>query len=185
MTANLGNLADGSQATITVLVDVAATASGTLVNAATVSGNETETNLANNADQLSTTVQPRIDLVIFKADSPDPVVAGSQLTYTLSVLNNGPSAASGVTVVDTLPAGITYQSATTSQGTVSRSGSTITAAVGQLASGASATVTILVNVDPTTRGTITNVATVTGNETETNPDNNRDTNPHRSKLRWT
>ena len=177
VTANLGNLADGSQATITVLVDVAATASGTLVNAATVGGNETETNLANNADQLSTTVQPRVDLVIFKADSPDPVVAGSQLTYTLSVLNNGPSAASGVTVVDTLPAGVTYQSATTSQGTVSRSGSTVTAAVGQLASGASATVTILVNVDPTTRGTITNVATVTGNETETNSDNNRDDEP--------
>lgn len=177
VTANLGNLADGAQATVTVVVAVAETASGALVNSATVSGNETETTLTNNTDQLSTTVQPRIDLVIFKADSPDPVVAGSPLTYTLSVTNNGPSTATGVTVVDTLPAGVTYQSATATQGTVSASGSTVTASVGQLAGGASATVTILVNVAPATRGTITNTATVTGNETETNSANNQDDEP--------
>ena len=133
--------------------------------------------LNNNTDQVSTTIQPRIDLAIIKADSPDPVIAGGQLTYTLSVLNNGPSTATGVTVVDTLPAGITYQSATTTQGTVNRAGNTVTASVGQLAGGAAATVTILVTVDPATRGTITNQSTVTGNETETNPDNNRDDEP--------
>ncbi len=177
VTGELGGLADDGQATITILADVAAAASGTLVNAATVTGNETETNLNNNTDQVSTTVQPRVDLVIFKADSPDPVTAGGQLTYTLSVMNNGPSTATGVTVVDTLPAGITYQSATATQGTVNRSGNTVTANVGQLASGASATVTILVTVDPATRGRITNEATVTGNETETNPNNNRDDEP--------
>jgi uncharacterized repeat protein (TIGR01451 family) len=177
VTAALGNLADGGQATITILADVAAAASGTLVNAATVSGTEPETNLSNNTDQVSTTIQPRIDLAIIKADSPDPVFAGGQLTYTLSVVNNGPSTATGVTVVDTLPTGITYQSATTSQGTVNRSGNTVTASVGQLASGATATVTILVTVNPATLGTITNVATVTGNETETNPANNQDDEP--------
>ncbi len=177
VTAALGNLADGGQATITVLADVAAAASGTLVNAATVSGTETETNLNNNTDQVSTTVQPRIDLAIIKADSPDPVVAGGSLTYTLSVVNNGPSTATGVTVTDTLPTGLTYQSATTTQGTVNRSGNTVTASVGQLASGATATVTILVTVDAATLGTITNVATVTGNETETNTANNQDDEP--------
>ncbi len=177
VTAALGNLADGGQATVTILADVAAAASGTLVNAATVSGSEPETNLNNNTDQVSTTIQPRIDLAIIKADSPDPVFAGGQLTYTLSVVNNGPSSATGVTVVDTLPTGITYQSATTTQGTVSQSGNTVTASVGPLAGGATATVTILVTVDPATLGTITNVATVTGNETETNTANNQDDEP--------
>jgi len=177
VTAALGNLAVGGQATITVLATVANSASGTLVNTATVSGNEAETTLENNTDQISTTVEPRVDLAVFKADSPDPVVAGQQLTYTLSVLNNGPSTATGVTVVDTLPAGVAYQSATTTQGTVNRAGNTVTADVGQLASGASATITILVTVDPATRGTLNNEATVTGNETDTNPDNNRDVEP--------
>lgn len=183
VTAGLGNLADGGQATITILADVAAGASGTLVNSATVSGSETETNLGNNTDQVSTTVQPRIDLAIIKADSPDPVVAGEQLTYTLSVVNNGPSTATGVTVVDTLPSGITYQSATASQGTVNQSGSTVTVSVGELASGATATVTIVTTVDPATRGSVTNTATVTGNETETNSDNNQDDEPTQVQAR--
>lgn len=183
VTAELGNLAVGEQATVTIVVEVAASASGTLLNTATVTGNETETNLENNTDQATTIVEPRVDLVIFKADSPDPVMAGEQLTYTLSVLNNGPSTATGVTVVDTLPAGVTYQSATSSQGTVARSGDTITVSVGELASGASATVTILVTVDPATRGTITNEATVTGNETDTDPTNNRDDEPTQVQAR--
>jgi len=172
VTADLGTLADGGQATITVLVNVADTASDTLVNEAEVTGNETETDTQNNEALLSTPVEPRINLNITKAGSANSVVAGQQLTYTLIVENEGPSTATGVTVVDTLPAGVSYQSATATQGTIGASGSTVTAAVGQLASGASATFTILVNVDPATRGTITNVATVAGNETETNTDDN-------------
>ena len=51
------------------------------------------------------------DLSVIKSASPNPVVAGSQLTYTFTATNNGPSNATGVTIVDTLPAGTTYISA--------------------------------------------------------------------------
>ena len=44
------------------------------------------------------------DLEITKSDSPDPVTTGSDLTYTITVTNNGPDAATSVTVTDTLPA---------------------------------------------------------------------------------
>ena len=44
------------------------------------------------------------DLSIAKSDSPDPVVAGTQLTYTLEVENDGPDIALDVVVTDTLPA---------------------------------------------------------------------------------
>ncbi len=52
-----------------------------------------------------------VDLAITKGDSPDPVRFGEALTYTLLVTNNGPQDATGVMVVDTLPAGVTFVSA--------------------------------------------------------------------------
>ncbi|MGH8557357.1 MAG: choice-of-anchor P family protein [Methylococcales bacterium] len=54
------------------------------------------------------------DLSIIKMDSPDPVVVGSPLTYTVQVTNNGPGLANEVTLQDTLPAGVTVNSITPS-----------------------------------------------------------------------
>jgi uncharacterized repeat protein (TIGR01451 family) len=51
------------------------------------------------------------DLEISKADSPDPVTVGDNLTYTITVTNNGPDAAANVVVTDTLPSGVTFVSA--------------------------------------------------------------------------
>jgi uncharacterized repeat protein (TIGR01451 family) len=175
--AEIGDLASGASATVTIVVGVAPTARGVIMNSATVSGNETETSLANNMATEPTEIDPQVDLVIFKTDSPDPVNAGQQLTYTLSVLNNGPSDATNVNVTDTLPAGVAYRSASTSQGTFTESGGTVTASLGSLAAGANATVTIVVDVDPSTRGEILNQAEVRADETETNPDNNVDNEP--------
>jgi uncharacterized repeat protein (TIGR01451 family) len=183
ITADLGDLAAGAQATVTITVDVDPAAQGTLVNITTVSGNETETNLQNNRDEEPTETETRVDLVIFKADSPDPVLAGEQLTYTLSIVNNGPSDATGVTAVDSLPAGVTFESASSTQGSVSHTAGTVTASLGPLGGGESATVTIVVTVDPAARGTLENSVSVTGNETETNPVNNRDDEPSEVQAR--
>ena len=57
------------------------------------------------------------DLQIFKTDSFDPVSTGSSFTYTLDVFNNGPDAATNVTVTDPLPTGVTPVTITPSQGT--------------------------------------------------------------------
>ena len=55
--------------------------------------------------------EPPADLSLTKTGSPDPVVAGEELTYTLTVDNAGPGTAAGVEVSDTLPAGVTFVSA--------------------------------------------------------------------------
>jgi uncharacterized repeat protein (TIGR01451 family) len=108
-------------------------------------------------------------LSLTMTDSADPVTTNASITYTLTVTNNSPSAYTGVTLTDTLPSGVTFVSATSSQGACSGSG-TINCTLGELASGATATATIVVK--PTALGTITNTATVTGNETDSNPGDN-------------
>jgi uncharacterized repeat protein (TIGR01451 family) len=51
------------------------------------------------------------DLSISTSDSPEPVGAGAELTYTLNVANSGPSQASSLSVTHALPAGASLQSA--------------------------------------------------------------------------
>ena len=54
---------------------------------------------------------PAADLAIGLADSPDPVNAGSALTYTLAIANAGPNPATTVTVSHVLPPEVTFASA--------------------------------------------------------------------------
>jgi uncharacterized repeat protein (TIGR01451 family) len=106
------------------------------------------------------------ELAITKADAPDPVALGGNLTYTLTVTNNGPDPSTDSTVTDTLPAGVTFVSATPSQGTCSQAAGTVTCTLGPLALGASATIEIVVTVDATALSPLSDTATVTGVETD-------------------
>src|SRR6185503_4706869 len=130
-----------------------------------VAATETDPNTANNSASASTTVNPATDLAVTKTDSPDPVVAGNTLTYNLTATNNGPSNATGVTLTDKLPAGVTYQSATPSQGSCSQASGTVTCNLGSIASGGSATAAIAVTPPPA-GGTITNTASITGGQSD-------------------
>jgi uncharacterized repeat protein (TIGR01451 family) len=115
-------------------------------------------------------VLDQANLSITKSDAPDPVSVGGVLTYTLTVRNGGTSGATGVTVTDDLASGVTYDSATSSQGSCSKSGSQVTCALGSLANGATATATI--KVRPTATGTLSNTAGVRGNEADPDMSNN-------------
>jgi uncharacterized repeat protein (TIGR01451 family) len=108
---------------------------------------------------------PLASLTITGTDSPDPVAVGNSLSYTVTVTNDGPSVATGVTLTDTLPAGVTFGSATTSRGSCSRTGP-VTCNLGTLNRNTTATLTIV--VIPTEVGTITNVATLEANEIDFN-----------------
>ncbi|MBN1286228.1 MAG: DUF11 domain-containing protein [Anaerolineae bacterium] len=160
---NLGDLEAGASATIQVVVTVDEAAAGTVVNAATVThARPRDIDPNNNVATESTTIalpQPA-DVRIVKDAAPNPVIVGDQLTYTLTVTNDGPADAAGVTATDTLPSGVTVGEITPSQGTCNAEGGVVTCDLGSLASGASATITIVVQTPQDEPGTLTNTAAV-------------------------
>ena len=174
VTCDLGALGTGETTTVAIEVAVGPSTRGTLTNTATVSGTETDPNATDNSSTATTTVSAKVDLSISKADSPDPVIAGTVLNYVVTVANAGPSDATGVTVTDVLPAGASYVSATSGQGGCTGS-DTITCSLGSLAADASTTVTIQAGVNSSTTGTMTNAASVIGNEPDSNGADNTTT----------
>jgi uncharacterized repeat protein (TIGR01451 family) len=169
VTSTLGNLASGATATVTITVRPAA--AGTLSNTASVAGQQPDPNPGNNTTQpVVTPVDPAVaNLTVTVTAVPDRVVVGQELTYTIVVTNGGPNTATGVIVTDTLTAGAAFVTATTTQGAVSESGGVVTATLGTLAPGATATVTII--VQPTAAGSLTNVARVAGDQPNSDPAN--------------
>ena len=113
------------------------------------------------------------DVAIVKTATPNPVTEGTLLTYTLTVTNNGPASATTVTTTDTLPSVVTYLSSTTTQGSCSEAGGTVTCLLGTLANAATATITIV--TIPSQAGVATNTATVTADQTDSNTSNNSST----------
>jgi uncharacterized repeat protein (TIGR01451 family) len=109
------------------------------------------------------------DLSLTNADSPNVVAAGENITYTLTVRNLGFDTATQIGLVDPLPASTTFVSASTSQGTCGGT-STVVCNLGSLPPDGAATVTIVARASRA--GTVTNTATVDGNEADPNLANN-------------
>ena len=101
-------------------------------------------------------------LAVGVTDSPDPVTAGSTLTYTIGVTNRAGTPGTGVMVTNVLPATMNFLSASSSVGTVNRAGNLVIASLGTLAGGASASITI--QVAPQAAVSHTNNVTATANE---------------------
>jgi uncharacterized repeat protein (TIGR01451 family) len=112
------------------------------------------------------TVNPETDLSVSQTVNSDAPTVGSNVTFTVSILNNGPSAATGVSVNYSLPAGYTLVSATPSMGTWGSS----TWTVGNLANGSGATLMVISKVN--SAGPYSNSATIMGSETDPTAGNN-------------
>ena len=88
------------------------------------------------------------NLSITKTDGVTSVTAGDGVvrTYTITVTNGGPSNATGVSVSDTFPAGFTIGTVTPSQGPACTGLPNFTCALGSLAAGGSATISVTYTV---------------------------------------
>jgi uncharacterized repeat protein (TIGR01451 family) len=112
------------------------------------------------------------DLVLTKNDSADPVVEDTNFSYTIQVKNQGANDASGVVVTDNLPSQVSYVSSTSTVGSCSQAGKTVTCTMGQVNAGITATITIVVKASKS--GTASNTASLASPD-DTVPGNNQDT----------
>lgn len=172
-------LAVGATATLTLVVQTSPTLvdGAVITNAAAVRSDTIDLVPANNTDTEPTTVAAgtSADLSITKTDLADPVIAGANVTYTLTVRNNGPASATNVVATDTLPAGLSLVSATPSQGAACTGTTTISCDLGALANGAQATITVVAATSTT--GVVVNSAAVAATEPDPTPSNNTTTEP--------
>ncbi len=108
------------------------------------------------------------DLSVTVWDAPDPVNLGSTLTYTVQVANQGPLAASSVTLVATLHPSLTFIG---SNPACSASSGTVTCSLGSLAAGSVALVQV--NVTPTSPGNISSQFAASAATQDLTPSNNQ------------
>jgi uncharacterized repeat protein (TIGR01451 family) len=111
------------------------------------------------------------DLEVIMADDLDPVFVGSEVTYDLTITNDGPEVATSVFLTDTLPAPVSLISVQPGEPTCTTDGGTITCALGTLAPTESTSVTIVVGA-PDSAASLLNVAAVSSDVADPYPIDN-------------
>ena len=181
VTCAIGGMSSGATASVTLVVTAGDVIEPVqIANLASVSGTELDPVGSNDNWMEATTIVPvgpaMADLAVTKSDTPDPVLSGGpQLTYSITVSNNGPDDATNVLLVDTLPAEVTFDSATPSSGDCDQVATLgeVECRLGSLASGNNMTVTVVVTPDTVEAATsITNTVTVSATEEDPNLENN-------------
>ena len=157
----LGTLLMGVPVEFTFDVDIPSGATS-WSNTATVTTDSIDTNGSNDSSTVVTAITQSADLEIVKS-GPGTVVAGTNVTYSVTVTNNGPSDASNVSVIESLPAGTTFVSSTC--------GST-TCNFPTLTADASTNLTFVLHVDVDATGPIVNTVTVASSTADPNGNNN-------------
>lgn len=110
------------------------------------------------------------DPAVTKTGSPGTVTVGENITYTLTIINNGACTAMDVTLTDNMPAGVAFVSADSTQGTCTEDTGTVTCNIGDMYKAEEVTVTIVATAN--SAGAITNTVAVSSNSTDPNLANN-------------
>jgi uncharacterized repeat protein (TIGR01451 family) len=160
--------------TATVTITVRAVQAGGIYNTASVTGREYDPYEGNNSSTSTTNVQSGqygADLSVANTVDKPSAAGGDNLTYTLTVTNKGPALAFGTHLTDQFSQGSQFVSAAPSQGTCTPSSADVVCELGDLASGATATVTVVVRAPSS--GTAVNTAYITSQMYDPNTGDNQ------------
>ena len=164
-------------ASITLVLHVsnAAPNGSSIANTATVSASTSDPNGTNNSSTstATVTVAPTADLAVTK-NGPTAVARGANITYNLSITNNGPGPSNNVTLTDTFPANTTFVSVNQTSGPVfncTNNATTLTCTIASLNAGASATFDLVLHLTSNATGTITNSVSATSSTPDPTPGN--------------
>ena len=167
---NIGSLEVDSPVSITLLTQVLV--EGNITNIVVVNSTTPDTNETNNIANNTTVANPVCDLEIIKLVSSKKAYVGEDLTWTIIVINHGPSAASDVKVLEDIPDSLRLVSYTATKGTFDKNTNIWT--IGKLDNASTVTLKIVTRV--LSVGNITNPVDVTTSTPDSNETNNHANN---------
>jgi uncharacterized repeat protein (TIGR01451 family) len=166
VTCNLGVIQYGGS--VSVAITVKPKEPFKLTNSVTVSSPVPDPNRANNSSTLETKVSPT-DLRVTQSANPSPATVGDNLTYIITVNNNGPEAVEDLNVMDTIPGSVSIISLAPAD-SCDFGPEKISCGFRNMASGASHTITLVVK--PTVAGSLTNQVELVSSTPNLNTANN-------------
>jgi len=165
---DVGTVNSGDSATLDITVTIDAQTGGqTITNNVTATMDQTDNNSTPDDLTEDITVSNDSDITLTKTVDVSEPNEGDNVTYTITVTNNGPTVLTNLVVTDVLPAGLTLVSTNPSTGPSTWANPNWT--VGLLTPTTTETIEIIASVDAGTNGsTITNTVTHTQDQTDTN-----------------
>lgn len=157
---DLNTIATGESRQVKITATPVATASGIIRNIVSVSSDQGDIVSLNNSDFADVAVNT-VDLALSQTAQPNPPLVGEPLTYTVTIRNNGPAAATNVQVRNALPNGVEFVNATLNAGggSVATEPGAVVATLPNLP--AFSDVDLIIVVRPQTAAELVNVASVT------------------------
>jgi uncharacterized repeat protein (TIGR01451 family) len=171
------SMTTGTEADVIVVVNVPATApQGTITANSSVTSSTSDPNSSNNSTSVSTFIADQCDLSVTNSGAPNPVSAGSNITYTQVIANSGPSNCNNATFTEAAPANTAFVSVGVTGGGswTCPNSAPVSCSSSSVPPGATATVTAVFKVNTGTAGgtIITDTATVASTTADTNKNNN-------------
>ncbi|SFO47618.1 conserved repeat domain-containing protein/gliding motility-associated C-terminal domain-containing protein [Chitinophaga sp. YR627] len=180
----IANVPNGAAVTYTVVVSTPASFTGNLSNTASGSSDATDPTPGNNTSTTpGITPSPKADIAVVKTTAATAFAPGEDVTYTITVTNNGPGDAANVKVIDNAPTGTTIKSwtAAVKTGTVTLPAASgtgnISQTIAKVPNGAAVTYTVIVSTPASFTGNLSNTASGSSDATDPTPGNNTSTTP--------